>query len=76
VGLLTNWKQVSAGGTYTACIKTDGTLWTWGGNTDGQLGLGNAAAISSPVQMGTLTNWKQVSANDDDHTFAILDSTF
>ena len=26
VGALTNWSQVSAGGYYTAAIKTDGTL--------------------------------------------------
>lgn len=33
----TNWRQVSAGATHTACIKTDGTLWLWGQNQDGRL---------------------------------------
>jgi alpha-tubulin suppressor-like RCC1 family protein len=64
VGSLTNWKQVSCGysaGTHTACVKTDGTLWTWGGNGTGRLGLGDVVDRSSPVQVGTLTNWKQVS---------------
>lgn len=65
VGSLTNWKQVYSGGpAYTqAAIKTDGTLWTWGGNlgggTYGQLGLGDIISRSSPVQVGLLTNWKQ-----------------
>jgi len=63
VGSLTNWKQVSSSprGSYAACIKTDSTLWTWGLNTNGQLGLGNIVHRSSPVQVGSLTNWKKVS---------------
>ncbi len=44
-------------------IKTDGTLWVWGQNNYGQLGLGNGINRSSPVQVGALTNWYQVSTN-------------
>lgn len=66
VGTLTNWKQVSAGSQsgagITGAIKTDGTLWTWGYNDLGQLGLGDIIHRSSPVQVGADTNWKQVSA--------------
>jgi len=60
----TNWKQVAVGYGYMAAIKTDGTLWTWGLNGDGQLGTNDIAHRSSPVQtiMGG-TNWKQVSAD-------------
>ena len=36
-------------------------LWSWGLNSNGQLGLGDSTSRSSPVQVGTLTNWKQVS---------------
>ena len=32
VGALTNWKSVAGGTNYSAAIKTDGTLWTWGYN--------------------------------------------
>jgi len=72
VGTLTNWKQVSAGSGYTFCIKTDGTLWTWGFNNYGQLGLGNTTNRSSPVQVGSLTNWKQVSQGTNaSHTGAV-----
>jgi alpha-tubulin suppressor-like RCC1 family protein len=63
VGLLTNWKQTSIGSNYTSCIKTDGTLWGWGFNIYGQLGLGDNNSPSSPVQVGTLTDWKQVSSS-------------
>jgi len=58
----TNWKQVSCGDGHTAAIKTDGTLWIWGGNTQGELGTNNTTSRSSPVQtVSGGTNWKQVS---------------
>ena len=41
-------------------IKTDGTLWTWGRNSSGELGLGNGTYYSSPMQVGALTNWVSV----------------
>jgi alpha-tubulin suppressor-like RCC1 family protein len=60
----TNWKQVSVGYNYTAAIKTDGTLWTWGNGTVGQLGNATTSDnISTPVTtFAGGTNWKQVSA--------------
>ena len=62
LGALTNWTKTAAGGNYFGgAIKTDGTLWTWGGNASGQLGLGNTTNISSPQQVGALTNWLDVS---------------
>jgi alpha-tubulin suppressor-like RCC1 family protein len=58
----TTWKQVSCGWTHSAGIKTDGTLWMWGKNTNGQLGDGTVALKSSPVQTVTFgANWLQVS---------------
>jgi alpha-tubulin suppressor-like RCC1 family protein len=62
----TNWKQVASSGlaSYTAAIKTDGTLWTWGGNAYGQLGDNTIIKRSSPVQTVAFgTNWKQVDCN-------------
>jgi len=62
----TNWKQVSCGNSTTAAIKNDGTLWCWGWNVDGELGInisGYGTNRSSPVQTVAFgTNWKQVSA--------------
>lgn len=62
----TNWKQVSTGVSITAAIKTDGTLWTWGLNQEGYLGLGfaNYPGLSTPTQVGSDTTWKQISAGD------------
>ena len=61
----TNWKQVSAGGKYTAAIKTDGTLWTWGYGAKGQLGDNTIDNKSTPVTtFAGGTNWKQVSGGN------------
>ena len=43
-------------------VKADGTLWSWGSQSDGQLGQNEAStpskrAYSSPVQVGTDTTW-------------------
>ena len=59
----TNWKQVSSSSGTTAAIKTDGTLWTWGYNITGQLGINTITNRSTPVTtFAGGTNWKQVSA--------------
>ena len=61
VGSLTNWKQVADTKIEgILAVKTDGTLWAWGRNYKGLLGLSNLVSYSSPVQVGSLTNWKQV----------------
>ena len=57
-----DWKQVTCGKEYTAAIKTDGSLWTWGGNTYGQLGTNNNISRSTPVTtFAGGNNWKQLS---------------
>jgi alpha-tubulin suppressor-like RCC1 family protein len=59
----TNWKQCSVGNSNTTAIKTDGTLWTWGLNSGGQLGDNTIVSKSSPIQtIAGGTNWKQVSS--------------
>jgi alpha-tubulin suppressor-like RCC1 family protein len=67
VGSLTTWDIAAASkGSYvSAAIKTDGTLWTWGNNNQGELGQNNRVNKSSPVQVGSETGWKTVSTTDD-----------
>ena len=66
----TNWKLVAAGTYSTVAIKTDGTLWTWGRNSVGELGDNTRTHRSSPVQtISGGTNWKQVAGGN--HTVAI-----
>jgi alpha-tubulin suppressor-like RCC1 family protein len=57
------WCTVSAGLNHTAAVKTDGTLWTWGFNSCGQLGDNSTTSRSSPVQeITSSTTWCQVAA--------------
>ena len=68
----TDWKQVSVGNRFTAAIKTDGTLWTWGNNANGQLGI-NAAGNSRSTPVTTFAggnNWKSVACGSN-HIAAI-----
>lgn len=59
----TNWSCVSAGYYHTSAIKTDGTLWSWGRGSEGQLGDNSIVSKSSPVQtVSPGTNWRMVSA--------------
>lgn len=41
-------------------IKNDGTLWGWGDNFQGELGLGDTIPYSLPTQVGSLTNWSEL----------------
>jgi alpha-tubulin suppressor-like RCC1 family protein len=67
VGTETTWSAVSGGQSISA-LKTDGSLWVWGDNSRGQLGLNQDSgqyagsyAKSSPTQVGTETNYSQIS---------------
>jgi alpha-tubulin suppressor-like RCC1 family protein len=43
-------------------LKADGTLWAWGNNTFGQLGVGGEESTTVPVQVGADAKWTAVSA--------------
>ena len=48
-------------------LKTNGTLWAWGSNEYGALGLNNKIEYSSPVQIPG-TNWDGIYGNGaNDH---------
>lgn len=67
VGTDTTWTQISAGDSHSLALKANGTLWTWGLNSVGQLGNSSNTSSSSPVQVGVMTNWTQVKAGSDSH---------
>ena len=67
-----SWSQVSSGGTVVLAIRSDGTLWSWGGFGYGQLGDPTYPVrtnttefqyngVNSPIQIGT-SSWTKVSA--------------
>jgi alpha-tubulin suppressor-like RCC1 family protein len=62
--------SVAPGRYHTCVVRADGTLYCWGDNTFGQLGLGVAGSSLLPVRVGTQANWKTVVAGAF-HTCAI-----
>jgi alpha-tubulin suppressor-like RCC1 family protein len=70
-GFLTDVIAIAAGSNYTAALKSDGTVWTWGDNSYGQLGDNTTTRRSTPVQVsgtggsGFLTDVKAIAAGID-----------
>jgi alpha-tubulin suppressor-like RCC1 family protein len=48
-------------------LKTDGSLWAWGQNVDGQLGNGDNIGNSQfrPIRVGTENDWVKVETGDN-----------
>jgi alpha-tubulin suppressor-like RCC1 family protein len=57
----TTWAQTASGSNHTLAVKTDGTLWAWGQNQNGQLGTNdtNNTPYPAPVAGGG-TTWSSV----------------
>jgi alpha-tubulin suppressor-like RCC1 family protein len=71
VGSNGNWKQIATGWGWAMAIRQDGTLWGWGANDYGQLGLGFATGARTlvPTQVGNFNTWAEVQVGDS-HTVA------
>ncbi len=59
IGASSNWAHnvKGSGHNFSAAIKSDGTLWAWGLNANGQLGDGTTTDKLEPTQIGIETNW-------------------
>ncbi len=60
-----DWRQVVVGGSHSVALKSDGTLWAWGNNWAGQLGIGDTNRIVREATRvwGSATNWVKVWAS-------------
>jgi alpha-tubulin suppressor-like RCC1 family protein len=67
---LTGVTMVSAGADHSMARKSDGTVWTWGQNNDGQLGDGTTTNRSTPVKVSTLSGVVDI-GNGRLHSLAI-----
>jgi alpha-tubulin suppressor-like RCC1 family protein len=66
-----SWNLISVGDYVVAGIQTNGTLWTWGNDYIGSLGINIAGSSrSSPTQVGALSNWSSV-ASAKQHCVAV-----
>lgn len=49
--ILDNVSSFSLGFGYLLAVKTDGTLWVWGRNNDGSLGINGVSVAEKPIQI-------------------------
>ena len=83
IGTDATWSEnLTTNANNNLAVKTDGTLWAWGGTnssqTYGQLGQNQPdnAQYSSPVQIGTDTDWSTVRGGSDvNYSAACIKST-
>lgn len=54
--------QVATGNNHVLALK-NGTLYGWGDNSEGQLGIGTKSIEYAPVQIGNNQEWKQIDAS-------------
>jgi alpha-tubulin suppressor-like RCC1 family protein len=63
--------RVAAGGAHSLALSADGrTLWAWGGNGQGQLGLGDTASRAAPAAVPGLPALQAIAAGAD-HSLAL-----
>jgi hypothetical protein len=65
IGTDSDWQTVYGsplGGKGSIALKTNGTLWAWGHNNEGQLGDGTTTDRLIPTQIGTDTNWEKITS--------------
>lgn len=80
---LTGIKKISAGASHTLAVKDDGTLYSWGLNDNGQLGIGTneSGGIPTPQKVknssgdGYIANIVEIAAGPY-HSVAVLEGTF
>jgi alpha-tubulin suppressor-like RCC1 family protein len=66
---------IAAGYDHAVAMKTDGTVWTWGGNGKGQLGNGTTTGSVTPVQPIGMSGVEAVAAGVYDTVALKIDST-
>lgn len=62
--------MVVGGENHSIALKGDGTVWGWGNNKFGQLGIGSTITTEIPTKVNGLQNVKMV-ASGSNHTLAL-----
>jgi hypothetical protein len=59
IGSDSDWKAIAEG----LAVKTNGTLWGWGGNDGGWLGTNYPKYVKEPVRIGDDSDWETIFSN-------------
>jgi len=62
--------SVAGGRAHSLALKRGGSLWAWGSNEYGQLGLGDRDDRNRPTRIGGDSDWAAVAA-EYEHTLAL-----
>jgi hypothetical protein len=65
--------DIAGGGLHSLALKSDGTVWAWGRNSEGELGKGTNTNSKVPVQVSGLTGVTAI-AGGGYHSLAIYPS--
>jgi alpha-tubulin suppressor-like RCC1 family protein len=66
---------IAAGYDHAVAMKSDGTVWTWGNNSNGQLGNGSTTGNLTPVQVSGLSGVVAIAAGQQDTAALKTDGT-
>lgn len=58
------WQSISTGSVHSMAISSNGTLWSWGYNFYGQLGIGSNNDTNQPFQVGTGNDWDYIATGN------------
>ena len=53
--------KLEIGDTHSAALKADGTVWTWGTNSNGQLGTGDNITKATPTKVRDIEDVRDIS---------------
>jgi hypothetical protein len=67
---LSNMISIAGGWNHSVAVKNDGSVWSWGNNTKGQLGDGSGIDNPTPAMISGLTGITEVSCGRD-HSLAL-----
>ncbi|MDI9258545.1 T9SS type A sorting domain-containing protein [Flavobacterium sedimenticola] len=72
IGTDTDWSLIQTSGTIRTglALKSNGTLWGWGGNSTGLVGPSNVGSRQYPTQLRPETDWATISAGNG-HALAL-----
>ncbi len=62
IGTETNWAKISVGYAHALALKTDGSLWAWGGLFNSRAGKGADYNPVPMTQIGLDHDWKTIAA--------------
>lgn len=72
VGSDSNWQEVQTLSRHTCGIRDDQSLWCWGPNTNGRLGLGHTDSQNTPQLVAADESWIDIGVGQA-HTCAVRD---